>query len=176
MAWTLEEFCAKSSATLKSGDALDRKLAQIAEFLAALLANPEFVAQAFSEDDPPGHRTLFHCPATDYHVLAHVQRPGKSGRPHSHGASWAIYGNARGFTDMTEWRRVNPAGEEQVVLEEATRYRLAPGQTHAYGPHVIHSTAHPEKAWVIRVTGTDLDHLPRFHFHPQRDKIVTHAS
>ena len=87
MAWTLEEFCAKSSATLKSGDALDRKLAQIAEFLAALLANPEFVAQAFSEDDPPGHRTLFHCPATDYHVLAHVQRPGKSGRPHSHGAS-----------------------------------------------------------------------------------------
>jgi hypothetical protein len=42
-----------------------------------------------------------------------------------------------------------------------------------YLPHVIHSTAHPEKAWVIRVTGTDLDHLPRFRFHPQRDKIVT---
>jgi len=101
MAWTLEEFCAKSTATLKSDDALDRKLAQIAEFLAGLLANPEFVAQAFSEDDQPGHRTLFHCPATDYHVLAHVQRAGKSGRPHSHGASWAIYGNARGFTDMT---------------------------------------------------------------------------
>jgi hypothetical protein len=42
-----------------------------------------------------------------------------------------------------------------------------------YLPHVIHSTAHPKKACVIRVTGTDLDHLPRFRFHPQQDKIVT---
>src|SRR5262249_1081930 len=116
MARTLDEFCARSTAVLKSADPLDRRLAQVADDLAALLANPDFVAQAFSEDDPPGHRTLFHCPDTDYHVLAHVQRGGKSGLPHSHGASWAIYGNARGFTDMTEWRRVNPDGEPQAML------------------------------------------------------------
>jgi len=175
MASTLAEFCSTSTAALKSADPLERKLAHIADGLAALLANPDFVAQAFSESDPPGHRTLFHCPDTDYHVLAHVQRGGKTGLPHSHGASWAIYGNARGFTDMTEWRRANPHSEEQAVLEESAKYRLGPGQTHAYGPHVIHSTAHPEKAWVIRVTGTDLDHLPRFRFHPQRDKILTHV-
>jgi hypothetical protein len=36
---------------------------------------------------------------------------------------------------------------------------------------VIHSTAHPEKAWVIRVTGTDLDALPRYHFRKQ-DRIL----
>jgi predicted metal-dependent enzyme (double-stranded beta helix superfamily) len=175
MARTLAEFCKTSTAVLKTADPLDRKLGQIAARLAELLANPDFVAEAFSESDPPGHRTLFHCPETDYHVLAHVQRAGKGGMPHSHGASWAIYGNARGFTDMTEWRRVNPAGEEQAMLEEAAKYRLNAGETYAYGPHVIHSTAHPEKAWVIRVTGTDLDHLPRFRFQPQRDKIVTHA-
>ena len=171
----LAEFCQASTAVLKTTDPLERKLAQIAGGLSELLANPDFVAEAFSENDPPGHRMLFHCVDTDYHVLAHVQRAGKGGLPHSHGASWAIYGNARGFTDMTEWRRVNPAGEEQAVLEEAAKYRLNAGETHAYGPHVIHSTAHPEKAWVIRVTGTDLDHLPRFRFHPQRDKFVTHA-
>ena len=62
------------------------------------------------------------------------------------------------------------------VLEAATKYRLEQGKTHYYAPHVMHSTAHPEKAWVIRVTGTDLDHLPRFRFDPRKDKIVAHAS
>jgi hypothetical protein len=36
----------------------------------------------------------------------------------------------------------------------------------------MHSTAHPEKAWVMRVTGTDLDQLPRFRFDPRKDRIV----
>jgi hypothetical protein len=48
---------------------------------------------------------------------------------------------------------------------------LGPGQTRAYGAGVIHSTAHPEKAWVIRVTGTDLDNLPRYRF-GRHDKIL----
>jgi hypothetical protein len=36
---------------------------------------------------------------------------------------------------------------------------------------VIHSTAHPKKAWVIRVTGTDLDAMPRYRF-GKRDRIL----
>lgn len=176
MAYDLDQFCADTRATLQSDGALAGKLARIAERLAALIANPAFVASAFAEETPPGHRLLQRDPATDTHVLAHVQRGGKSGMPHSHGTSWAVYGSARGYTDMTEWRRVNPESEPHAVLEAASTYRLDCGRTHAYGPHVIHSTAHPEKAWVIRVTGTDLDHLPRFRFDPRKDKIVAHAS
>ena len=172
MAYDLEQFCADTQATLRSSDALETKLARISEKLKALLANPAFVASAFADDTPPGQRLLYRDPETDFHVLAHVQRGGKSGNPHSHGPSWAVYGSARGFTDMTEWRRVNPEGEPQAVLEPASKYRLDEGRTHFYAPHVIHSTAHPENAWVIRVTGTDLDHLPRFRFDPRKDKIV----
>ncbi len=29
------------------------------------------------------------------------------GGPHDHGASWAIYGQAVRYTDMTEWTRVD---------------------------------------------------------------------
>jgi predicted metal-dependent enzyme (double-stranded beta helix superfamily) len=172
MAYDLGQFCAETHATLQSSDALESKLARVSEKLAALLANPAFVASAFADDTPPGQRLLYRDDATDFHVLAHVQRGGRSGHPHSHGTSWAIYGSARGFTDMTEWRRVNPESEPQAVLEEAAKYRLEEGKTHFYAPHVMHSTAHPEKAWVIRVTGTDLDHLPRFRFDPRKDKIV----
>jgi predicted metal-dependent enzyme (double-stranded beta helix superfamily) len=172
MAYDLEQFCAEARASLQTGDALVDKLTRIAEKLKTLLADPAFVASAFAGDPPPGQRLLFHDAATDFHVLAHVQRPGKSGMPHSHGTSWAIYGSARGYTDMTEWRRVNAESEAQAVLEPAAKYRLDEGRTHFYPPHVIHSTAHPDKAWVIRVTGTDLDHLPRFRFDPRKDKIV----
>jgi predicted metal-dependent enzyme (double-stranded beta helix superfamily) len=147
-------------------------LPEIAERLRILLVDPAFVAQTFDETMPPSQRVLHHDPETDAYVLAHVQAPGKRGMPHGHGPSWAIYGNARGVTEMTEWRRVNPAGEDHAVLAARERYQLGPGESRAYGPAAIHSTAHPETAWVIRVTGTDLNRLSRWRFDRSRDRIV----
>lgn len=170
MAYEFDQFCSDLQSILRSrGQA---GLPEVAEKLKALLQNPRFVAETFSEETPPGKRELFHDPESDAYVLAHVQAPNKEGMPHSHGSSWAIYGNARGYTEMTEWRRVNPEGEERAVLTAAERYRMGPGDTHAYSSGAIHSTRHPEKAWVIRVTGTDLEILPRFRFSPKRDEIL----
>ena len=173
MACTLDEFCAEASGLLKS-EPLPGALEAIARRLRDLLSNPQFVAQTFNDDMPPGRRVLHHDAETDFYVLAHVQEGNKTGKPHSHGSSWAIYGNAREHTEMTEWRRTNPDSEGHAVLEAAARYCLEPGQTKAYGPGVIHSTRHPEKAWVIRVTGTDLDVLPRYHFGKQ-DRMLEKA-
>jgi hypothetical protein len=41
---------------------------------------------------------------------------------------------------------------------------------------MIHSTEHPEKCWVIRITGTDLDVLPRYKFRKFRDQIIEKAA
>ena len=173
MAYTLDDFCTETRALLKAG-LLPNALPQISDRLGRLLANPDFVAEAFSDEMPAGRRVLHHDGETDFYVLAHVQEGNKVGKPHSHGASWAVYGNARALTEMTEWRRTNPESEPNAVLQAASKYRLGPGDTKAYGPGVIHSTAHPEKAWVIRVTGTDLDVLPRYHFGKQ-DRILEKA-
>ena len=175
MAYELADFCADAHRALTSQPLLPA-LDDIAARLRALLANPAFVAATFDDETPVGKRELYHDPETDFHVLAHVQAPGKTGSPHSHGSSWAIYGNARGFTEMTEYRRVNDASEEASVLEKSDSYRLSAGESRAYGPDVIHSTAHPQKAWVLRITGTDLDHLPRFHFRKSRDRMVEASS
>jgi predicted metal-dependent enzyme (double-stranded beta helix superfamily) len=174
MAYDLSAFCSDLNRILKASGVSG--LPEIAQRLKLLLANPAFVAQTFSEDTPPGKRVLFHDEETDAYVLAHVQPAKKTGSPHSHGASWAVYGNARGFTEMTEWRRVNGESEGHAVLEVADRYRLEAGEARAYGPNVIHSTGQPEQAWVIRVTGTDLDVLPRFHFRPGTDEFVGAAA
>jgi hypothetical protein len=170
MAYTLENFCTDAHALLKAKP-LAEALPQVAERLSHLLVNPQFVAETFNDDMSPGKRVLYHDKELDFYVLAHVQEGGKKGKPHSHGSSWAIYGNAKAVTDMTEWRRVNPASDEHYELTMSTQYGLGLGQTRAYGPGVIHSTEHKQKAWVIRVTGTDLDKLPRYHFRKQ-DKIL----
>jgi hypothetical protein len=170
MPYTLNDFCADLSATLQSKR--ESGLPEIAQKLSQLLNNPAFVSETFSEATPVGRRELWHDPATDVYVLAHVQEGGKVGKPHSHGASWAIYGTARGVTEMTEWRRVNPAAEEGAVLEKTRQYALGPGETQAYASGLIHSTAHPQKAWVIRITGTDLDAIPRYRFRARTDKIL----
>jgi predicted metal-dependent enzyme (double-stranded beta helix superfamily) len=173
MPYTLANFCNDLSTTLKTKG--QNGLPDIARKLGELLNNPDFVAGTFSEETPIGRRELWHDPETGAYVLAHVQEGGKVGRPHSHGASWAIYGTAHGVTEMTEWRRVNAASEDGAVLEKTRQYALGPGQTRGYASGAIHSTAHPQKAWVIRVTGTDLDAIPRYHFNAKTDKILEHV-
>jgi hypothetical protein len=174
MTYTLEQFCKDAHEILiKSQDQL--ALGAVAEKLKDLVSNPDFVAETFSEETPPGKRELWHDPETDAYVLAHVQRAGRGGNPHSHGKSWAIYSNCRGYIDMTEWRRTNSEDADHAEIEVAEKYRIGPGDAKAYGPGTIHSTAHPEKAWVIRVTGGDLDRVPRFRFDPRKDKILAEA-
>jgi hypothetical protein len=170
MSYTLDNFCTDTRIMLKARPLTDA-LPQIADRLSRLLADPTFVAQTFTDAMPPGRTALHHDPELDFYVLAHVQEGGKTGKPHSHGTSWAVYGNAKNVTEMTEWRRINPETADHAELVAASKYNLRPWETRAYGPGVIHSTAHPEKAWVIRVTGTDLDNLPRYRFGKQ-DKIV----
>ena len=170
---TFDRFTAELVAIVKTKGVAG--LSDVAEALRPLLRDSEFAALAFS-DLTIRKRVLFHDADTDVYVLAHIHEAGKRGKPHSHGASWAVYGNVAGVTEMTEWRRINAESEPHAVLEPSSRYRLDPGDSRAYPPYLIHSTAHPEHALVIRVTGTDLDRIPRYGFDPKRDTVVTASS
>ncbi len=175
MAYALDEFCGECRAILKSGQPLEKGLPQMAERLGRLLENDDFIAATFKPEDDFTKKILFHDDETDFYVMAHVHQGPKEGPPHSHGASWAIYGTAMGVTGMKDWERVNPAGEEAAKLKVAEHYELRKAQARGYGPHAIHSTIHPAKAWVVRVTGTNLDLLPRYRFKKGRDEIVATA-
>lgn len=172
MSYQLDQFCADAAAPLDRGPTLTQALEDMGRALARLLKNPDFVAATFDETTPAGKRVLYHDPKHDFYVLAHVQTAGKAGSPHSHGDSWAIYGNAARVTSMTEYRRINPADDAGAVLEIADYYDLCAGQTRVYPKGMTHSTAHPDRAWVIRITGTDLDVLPRYHFRKSTDRIL----
>ena len=172
MTYSFEQFRDDCHESLADGSD-EAALEAVRGNLEKLLMNPAFVAETFMPETPYGRRVLHHDSETDCYILAHVQkkRP-ERGAPHSHGASWAVYGNAWNATEMTVWRRVNPETDDHAELAIKDEYAIRPGTARAYGPGVIHSTAQPDKAYVIRVTGTDLDKLPRFRFDPARDKIL----
>ncbi|MGE3644095.1 MAG: hypothetical protein AB7F96_09600 [Beijerinckiaceae bacterium] len=175
MAYTLEQFCKDTNAILDGDGDIHARLNKVADKLSNLLTDEAFVKATFDENTPAGKRELYHDAERDYYVLAHVQEGGKRGTPHSHGASWAIYGNIDGKTIMREYKRTNAESEEAHVLEKTEEYDLTRGVTRAYGPGYIHSTEHPEKCWVIRITGTDLDQIPRYKFRKFRDKVLEEA-
>jgi predicted metal-dependent enzyme (double-stranded beta helix superfamily) len=173
MPYELSNLIADCREALAAGP-LDRALPEISKALRQLVRNPVFAAETFAPDASAGRRELYHDADHDFYVLAHVQEPGKKGKPHDHGDSWAVYGNVSGVTIMTEWRRANE-DPDHVALQEARTYDLGPGDANAFGPRVLHSTEHKGKAFVIRVTGTDLDAIPRYHFRSKSDRLLEKA-
>ena len=100
-------------------------------------------------------------------VLAHAYNKARISPPHDHGASWAIYGQATKYTDMTEWLREDDGSNpKHAKVKPVKNYRLNPGQSGIYQDGAIHSIDYPDYARFVRVTGTDLDKIPRIKIDP----------
>ena len=160
-AYELDQFIAdcKTALTRDPGPA-GRE--QVRVNLERLLANPEFIAKYAGDDQPRGVKVLYEDPKLGFQVLAHIMGQARVSPPHDHGASWAIYGQATQYTDMIEWDRDdNGADPKHAKLKPVKKYRLTPGKAGIYQDGRIHSIDYPDYARFIRVTGTDLDKIPR---------------
>ena len=161
MAYTLEQFCADCSATLKKDDTHTGRQ-RIKGLLEKLLAERAFVDKYCGPDAAPGVHTLYKDPETGVHVLAHIYDKPRVSPPHDHGESWAIYGQAIAHTDMTDWQLTGTNAErERPDVRPLRSYRLFPGMAGTYDDGKIHSIDYPAGARFIRVTGTDLDTIKR---------------
>jgi hypothetical protein len=162
MAYDLEAFCQDCRDALKADpgpggrEAVRRKLEQ-------LLAETPFLDK-YVHPTPPGRHTLYEDSELGFVVLSHVNPKAGASPPHDHGASWAVYGQATHYTDMTEWHRTRGEGPGPAEIEVARRYRLEPGHAGTYDIRDIHSIAYPDGARFVRVTGTDLERVPRLKF------------
>src|SRR3984957_4017953 len=72
------------------------------ELVKQVLSDPEFVATYIPEGPPEG-LVLYEDPELGFTVLAHGYTGAKGSKPHDHGPSWAIFGQASGETIMTAW-------------------------------------------------------------------------
>ena len=161
MSYTLQDFCAEIHAVLKEDNSPTGR-ERVRRCMEKLLANETFVELLCGPDKRPGTYKLNEDPTTGAVVLAHVYEHGTVSPPHDHGASWAIYGQAVGYTDITDWKRTDDGADPaRAALEAERTYRLEPGMAGLYDVGAIHSIDFPDGTRFVRVTGTDLDAIDR---------------
>jgi predicted metal-dependent enzyme (double-stranded beta helix superfamily) len=161
MAYDLDQFIADCCTTL-TRDSGPAGREQVRVNLERLLANSEFIRATCGDDAPHGLKVLYEDPKLGFQVLAHINDKARVSPPHDHGASWAIYGQATKYTDMIEWEREDDGADpKHAKLKPVKKYRLNPGHAGIYQDGTIHSIDYPDYARFIRVTGTNLDKIPR---------------
>lgn len=161
MAYNLDQFIADCGASL-AHDPGPQGREQVRLNLERLLANPDFIEKYCGDDQPRGLKVLYEDPKLGFQVLAHINDKARVSPPHDHGASWAIYGQATQYTDMTEWEREDDGSDpKHAKLQPVKKYRLTPGKAGIYQDGTIHSIDYPDYARFVRVTGTNLDKIDR---------------
>ncbi len=171
MSYTLEQFCTDCRDHLDADPGPDGR-ERVRRDLERLLREPGFVARHCGPGAERGVHVLYDDVELGFQVLAHINAHARKSPPHDHGASWAIYGQAGGYTDMTEWERVDDGSDPDAGEVRPIRsYRLNPGEAGIYADGKIHSIDYPDDARFVRVTGTDLDEIERIAFNRETGKI-----
>ena len=173
MTYSLDSFCKDCHDILKA-DPGPAGRERICGRLTELLKNKAFVEKHLGSHVAEGRHTLYQDKELKFVVLAHIDRTPRSSTPHDHGRSWAVYGQATGWSDMTIWRRRDGGKDEgPAEIEQVQSYRLMPGQAGIFNVGDIHGVDRsPEPCCYVRVTGEDLERVRRLKFDVQSKKAT----
>lgn len=163
MAYTLEQFSTELRRILKSNPGPEGRQ-QVCSLVQEVLKDDAFIARHLT-DDVPERKILYEDPELGFCILAHNYRGAKESNPHDHGPHWAIYGQARGETEMTDWALVEPAAENKPGKVRRVRtYRLKPGMAYVYNEGDLHSPRREGPTGLIRVEGRNMDTVRRLSY------------
>lgn len=161
--YTLESLADDIRSTLKTHPDMDGKN-KVAALVSRALVDRSFVAENLKDRAPGEHprEVLYEDDETGFCICGHVHDSEAIGAPHDHGSSWAIYGQAEGETEMTEWKIVERGSGEKPHLVEAVRtYVMKPGDAQVYDVGDVHSPKRVKPVKLIRIEGANLDHVKR---------------
>ena len=160
MAYTLERFSGECHRILASdpGPGGRRRVCALVQ---DVLQDAAFIATHLG-DDVPERKILYEDPDLGFCILAHQYKGARESQPHDHGPSWAIYGQARGETVMSDWTLVEPAaGDKPGKARPVRSYTLKPGMAYLYNEGDLHSPRRDGPTRLIRIEGTNMDKVRR---------------
>jgi hypothetical protein len=163
MAYTLRELAADIRETLKADSTAAGK-SKVAGLVCRALTDKAFIAGHLKERAPGANprEVLYEDPELGFCICGHVYNGPANGSPHDHGPSWAIYGQAEGITEMTDWRIVEKGeGDKPSLVEPVRTYAMKPGDAHLYDVGAVHSPRRDAPVKLIRIEGRNLDHVKR---------------
>jgi predicted metal-dependent enzyme (double-stranded beta helix superfamily) len=160
MAHTLQQFAADCHRILAAepGPAGREKVCRL---LRDVLKDEAFIATHLG-DDVPERKILYEDRELGFCILAHVYAGAKTSSPHDHGPSWAIYGQARGETEMSDFAPVVPAEETKPgKVRHVRTYALTPGMAHLYNEGDLHAPRRAGPTRLIRIEGMNMAKIRR---------------
>ena len=160
---TLDEFTAEAHRLLAAepGPAGRQRVCALVQ---QALRDPAFVAANLRADGPE-RKILYEDPTLGFTVLAHAYQGAKNSKPHDHGPSWAIYGQATGETIMTDWECL--ARPTETTPGKARRkhdYALTPGMAYLYNEGDLHSPRRDASTVLLRIEGQNMDKVRRLPY------------
>jgi len=163
MTVTLEGFAAECRRLLKA-DSEPEGRKQVCALVQDALKDRDFV-EAHIKSDGPERQVLYEDPELGFTILAHSYHGAKNSKPHDHGPSWAIYGQASGETVMTDWECLaRPTDTTPGKARWLRDYTMTPGMAHLYDPGVLHSPRREGSTRLLRIEGVNMDKVRRLPY------------
>jgi len=108
---------------------------------------------------------VYEDPELGFCICAHMSHGAKEANPHDHGSSWAIYGQALGETEMSDWEVIEPAAEGKPgKVRRARVYTLKPGMAHIYNEGDVHSPKRVAATGLLRIEGKNTTKMKRLPY------------
>lgn len=163
MNFTLESFASECQRILKE-DASPAGREKVRELVEEALKDEKFIS-TYVNDNTPDRQIIYEDPELGFCVCAHVNRDAREANPHDHGSSWAIYGQAFGETEMSDWEILEPAGEGKPgKVRRARAYALKPGMAHIYNEGDVHSPKRVAATGLLRIEGKNTQKMKRLAY------------
>jgi hypothetical protein len=163
MGRTLDQFAAElhNILTADPGPAGRQKVCKVVQ---EMCVDPTFVGQ-YLPDNGPERNILYEDKDLGFCILGHVYHGAKESKPHDHGPTWAIYGQADGETIMNDWELVSPPHDGDPGRVKLVRsYKLTPGQAYVYNEGDLHSPRREGSTRLIRIEGRNVEKIKRLPY------------
>ncbi|HEY5543043.1 MAG TPA: hypothetical protein VIM04_07290 [Candidatus Binatia bacterium] len=163
MGYTLETFAADVHKVLREDHSRAGR-EKVRELVQEALKDEKFI-QSYVNDNTPDRQVIYEDAELGFCVCAHVNRDAREANPHDHGSSWAIYGQAFGETEMSDWEIIEPAAEGKPgKVRRARVYTLKPGMAHIYNEGDVHSPKRVAATGLLRIEGKNTTKMKRLAY------------
>jgi len=163
MNFTLDTF-ASAVQKLLQNDSSPVGREKVRDLVQEALKDEKFIG-TYVNDNTPDRQVVYEDPQLGFCICAHVNRDAREANPHDHGASWAIYGQAFGETEMSDWEVLEAAAEGKPGKVRRGRvYTLKPGMAHIYNEGDVHSPKRVAATGLLRIEGKNTQKMKRFAY------------